>query len=105
MRYKIIWSLFSENIIDEIFEHYKENASYSVAQKLITNIIESTFILESSPLAGSLEELLKDRSEEYHYLISGNYKIIYSVDQGNWLVKIADVFDTRQNPRKIKRKK
>jgi len=52
MDFKIIWSEFAENQIDEIYK---------------------------------------------------KCQIIYSVDQENIFIKIADVFDTRQNPIKIHR--
>lgn len=50
-----------------------------------------------------IEDLLIDRKDGYRYIVCGNYKIIYSVDIELKLIKIADVFDTRQNPIKIKR--
>lgn len=56
-------------------------------------------------LIGVVDELLKTRAEQYRYLVSANYKIIYSIDQENRLIKIADVFDTRQNPIKLIRQK
>jgi len=49
--------------------------------------------------------LLKDRKETYRYLIFKNYKILYSVDSQQNLIKVADVFDTRQNPKKINAKR
>jgi plasmid stabilization system protein ParE len=103
MKYSVFWSEFSERKLDEIFDYYQSRASYKIARKLITEIISGTVILETNPLAGPIEPLLMDRKEEYHYLVCGNYKVIYSVDQINRLVKIADVFDTRQNPMKIGR--
>jgi len=40
--------------------------------------------------------------EEHRYLVEGNYKIIYKrVKEG---VLITDVFDARQDPRKIQRR-
>ncbi|SNA79961.1 Putative plasmid stabilization system protein (fragment) [Flavobacterium psychrophilum] len=51
------------------------------------------------------EELLIDREEIYRYIVCDDYKIIYSVDIKLKFIKIADVFDTRQNPIKIKRNK
>jgi len=54
---------------------------------------------------GQTEFLLENRIIKYHYLVESNYKIIYSVDEENQLIKIADVFDTRQNPKKIDREK
>lgn len=48
------------------------------------------------------EELLKEPKTKYRYIICSNYKIIYSVDTKNGFFKIADVFDTRQYPLKMK---
>ena len=50
-----------------------------------------------------IEDLLVDRDHIYRYIVCDNYKIIYSVNIELKLIKIADVFDTRQNPIKIKR--
>ena len=50
-----------------------------------------------------IEELLIDREDDYRYIVCDNYKIIYSIDIELKLIKIANVFDTRQNPIKIKR--
>ncbi len=106
MKYAIIWSAFAESQLDEIFEYYVENArSYNVAKKLVTKIITETDILAGNPHIGQIEELLPDREEDYRYLVCGNYKIIYTIDNATHRIKIADVFDTRQNPSKIKRNK
>jgi len=61
--------------------------------------------LLKTPQIGQEEELLKQRDVNYRYLVFKNYKLIYSVDTENGFIKISDVFDTRQNPPKLKRKK
>jgi toxin ParE1/3/4 len=48
-----------------------------------------------------LELLLSKRQFEYRYLVEGNYKIIYWIETD--FIKIAAVFDRRQNEKKIKR--
>ncbi len=68
-------------------------------------IINEPKKLIKAPLIGQKEELLKQRETEYRYLVFKNYKLIYSVDNQNGFIKIADVFDTRQNPPKLKRNK
>jgi toxin ParE1/3/4 len=73
--------------------------------KLISKIIKSPDKLKRATFIGQVEEFLNDRPIIYRYLVFKNYKIIYSVDEKNKLIKIADVFDTRQNPSKIKRSK
>ena len=54
---------------------------------------------------GQEEELLKVRDKKFRYLLYKNYKIIYFDDKLELLIKVYDVFDTRQNPIKLKRNK
>ncbi len=105
MTLKIIWSEFAETQLDEIYDYYKNKASSKIAKKLLKGIINETQKLIKTPLIGQEEELLKGREINYRYLVFKNYKLIYSVDMENGFVKIADVFDTRQNPPKLKRTK
>ncbi len=39
MRYKIIWSAFSEKQLDDIFEYYKNSVNIKVAKNIIKQII------------------------------------------------------------------
>ncbi|WP_281225866.1 type II toxin-antitoxin system RelE/ParE family toxin [Flavobacterium aquiphilum] len=105
MGFKIIWSDFAENELDKIFEYHVENASLQIAKNIIKKIISEPNKIISHPEITQIEELLLDRENNYRYLICSNYKIIYSIDTKEKLIKIADVFDTRQNPSKIKRTK
>lgn len=105
MNVKIIWSEFAETQLDEIYEYYKKKTSLKIANKIITGIIKESDKLIKASFIGQEEELLKDREIHYRYLVFKNYKVIYSVDEQNGFIKIADVFDTRQNPPKMKRTK
>lgn len=105
MTLKIIWSEFAETQLDEIYEFYKKEASPRIAKELVKGIINEPKKLIKTPSIGQEEELLKQRENHYRYLVFKNYKLIYSVDKENGFIKIADVFDTRQNPPKIKRTK
>jgi len=103
MKLKVIWSEFAEKQLDEIFQYYFENISELTARNIAKNILIQTEKLSQSPLIGQEEDLLRARKLDYRYIIYTNYKIIYTVDLPNKLVKISDIFDTRQNPIKIKR--
>jgi len=105
MPLKIIWSDFAENQLDKIFEYYCENASLRIAKNLLQKIIAEPNKLLKSPDIGQIENNLQNREDDYRYLVFKNYKIIYAIDNERNLIKIADVFDTRQNPIKIKRVK
>lgn len=103
--FKIVWSSFAESQIDEIFEYYKYIAGIEIAKNLIQGIVNAPNKLIKTPFIGQNEPRLKHRLVHYKYLIYKNYKLIYSVDEENGYIKVADVFDTRQNPIKIGRGK
>jgi len=105
MELKIYWTEFSEKELQNIFEYYREKASYRIAKQLIDGIYNETQKLKKQPKIGQVEELLKDRKQDFRYLLFKNYKIIYWINiQKKW-IEINDVFDTRQNPIKITRTK
>ncbi|EPR70415.1 hypothetical protein ADIWIN_3771 [Winogradskyella psychrotolerans RS-3] len=105
MAFKIIWSELAEIQLDEIYKFYENKAGSNSAKKHLKWIINETNKLIHAPQIGQEEELLKHKKNLYRYLIFKNYKVIYSLDLENRFIKIADVFDTRQNAPKIKRSK
>ncbi|QHI39190.1 hypothetical protein IMCC3317_45950 [Kordia antarctica] len=105
MTFKIIWSAFAETQLDEIYKYYEKKASPRIAKKLLNEIINEPDKLKEAPHIGQEEELLKQRKIQYRYLVYKNYKLIYTVDIEYRFIRIADVFDTRQNPPKLKRTK
>ena len=58
-----------------------------------------TLVLIDFPFLGQKEELLSSRKENFRYLVEGNYKIIYWIDDE--VIRIVSIFDTRQNPEKL----
>ena len=72
-------------------------------KKLINGIYNEAFNLKKHPEIGQKEELLKNRKQEFRYLVYKNYKIIYWINDKEKRIEIIDVFDTRQNPIKIER--
>lgn len=103
MELSIYWTDFSKSELKKIFNHYKENASIYIARKLVTGIVKETLKLRKHPNIGQDEELLKNEPRVFKYIVYKSYKIIYLVDMLNNRIDIFDVFDTRQNPKKMKR--
>ena len=99
--FKILWTDFAINQLKDIFDYHLIKASLNIAQKLAQKIIDATIILENNPKSGRKEDLLKDRSHEFRFLVVKNFKIIYWIDYEFNLIYISMVFDTRQNPKKI----
>ncbi len=103
MELKIYWTDFSKRELKKIFTYYKENANLKVARNLILGIEKETNILRIHPNIGQVEELLIGRKQKFHYLLFKNYKIIYWINKDKKRIEISDVFDTRQNPIKMKK--
>lgn len=100
MSFKIIWSNFAESQLDKISDCYTEKASLKMAKNILKNILTEPERLFKNLELFQIEELLIDRENTYRYIVCDNFKIISSIDKELKLIKIADVFDTRQNPLK-----
>jgi len=103
MEIKLFWTEFATNELQQIFSYYHKKVSHETAKKLISGIYNSCLKLKKQPEIGQIEELLKDREQNFRYVLFQNYKIIYWYNkQKNW-IEIVDIFDTRQNPSKMNR--
>lgn len=101
MGLEIFWSQFAEDKLMDIFQYYKFKAGIKIAKKIVNEIVDKTLILDQNPKIGQIEDLLLERKQEFRYLISSNYKIIYYINSETNKIIIANVFDTRQNPVKL----
>ncbi len=102
MELTVYWTQHAEDKLDDIFQYYKIKASQRTALKLINGIIDTTIDLDKNPEIGQLESLLSERTQEFRYLVHKNYKIIYWVNHSLLRIEIANIFDSRQNPEKMK---
>lgn len=101
MGIRILWTDFARQELKKIFEYHKDAASKTIAKRLVLGIERKTHMLVEHPSAGSKEELLSGRNEEFRYLVYKNYKIIYWLNPDKNQIEITDVFDCRQNPVKM----
>jgi toxin ParE1/3/4 len=95
----VIFTTTALNDLKDI-QVFLEEISENYADKTIDEIYERAFDLENFPELGPREPLLIKYSIIYRYLVQGDYKLIYSIE--NEKVIINRVFDTRQNPKKLK---
>lgn len=105
MGLEIYWTDFSKKELKNIFDYYKEEASLNVARNLVLGITKEAAKLKKHPTIGQEEELLDKDSRDFRYLVFKSYKIIYWVNLEKNRIEVFDIFDTRQNPTKIKRTK
>ncbi len=99
MEIKVFWSEQALCQLEQIFDYYKYKASPVIAKKIVSEIVDRTIQLIENPFSGVREPLLENRQNEYHFLVKGNFKIIY-YKKDNY-VNISAVFDCRQNPDKL----
>jgi plasmid stabilization system protein ParE len=97
---KVLWTKFALASLRDIYLFYKEKASITVASRIRVEVLTSFDQLENHALSGQIEESLEDLNQSHRYILRGQYKIIYKIMRGK--VYITDVFDTRQDPEKIK---
>ena len=106
MELKIYWTDFSKLELKEIYNYYKEKASITLAKSIAIGITQEVDKLKNQPTIGQEEVLLENDFRDFRYVLYNNhYKIIYWVNLEKNRIEIFDVFDTRQNPIKIKRNK
>jgi len=103
MELEVYWTRFAQDKLSDIYDYYEITASSKIARNLVTGIIDQTIKLDKNPNIGQKEELLKNRPEEFRYLVYKNYKIIYWTNTIKNRIDIINVFDTRQNPEKIEK--
>jgi plasmid stabilization system protein ParE len=96
----VVWSDSAIEELRNIYEYYYSKASKRVADKITNSIVDKTIMLEITPRMGQKEELLAHFKQEIRYLVQGNYKIVYLIEEN--IVSIATVFDCRQDPIKLK---
>jgi toxin ParE1/3/4 len=99
---KVKWTSFAVIQLRTIYQYYKDSADTTVARRIKQHIISRANILKAHPQAGQIEETLAVLKQGHRYLVEGHVKLVYK-KTGN-TVYITDVFDTRQNPVKLKKR-
>jgi len=100
---KIFLTQNAKERLKEIYAYYKKEASLRIAKTIKNKIIKEIKKLSKHPELGNEEAALKFLNSGYRKLISGHYKIIYRILDAQ--IIIDTIFDTRQEPEKLKKLK
>jgi len=98
MKQTVYWTFFAEKKLDDIYLYYAKNAGKRFAIKTYNEIVDKSIKLEDNPKLGPIEPLLLGRKEKFRYLVYGNYKMIYWINDKKSQIEIVNLFDCRQNP-------
>ncbi|SMD36792.1 Plasmid stabilization system protein ParE [Reichenbachiella faecimaris] len=90
----------AKEALKNIYAYYQQEGYKAYAQKLKKGILSKVKSLSNHHLRGQLEESLRLLNQDHRYLLAEqHYKIIYFIHENG--VMITDVFDTRQQPKKL----
>lgn len=91
----VIWTT---EALDDLLDIEAFISDATTAENIVDRILAKSRQLENFPESGRKQPT--QTKQEYRYLLEGNYKIIYSYRKNT--VYIHTVFDTRQDPGKLK---
>jgi plasmid stabilization system protein ParE len=92
---------FARNRLDEIDDYYRGEGYARLGRKLRKAIVVKTKLLAKNPEMGQTEEYLLNLHQGHRYIVvESKYKLIYL--EKDRIIYITDIFDTRQNPNKIR---
>jgi plasmid stabilization system protein ParE len=94
------WSLFALKKLQQVHKFYIKIANNEIADKIVDEIFRSVKTLSHSSFIGQQEPALEKLKKDHRYILSHHCKIIYKIDLNT--VYITHVFDSRQNPEKLK---
>ena len=97
---EIVWTKIALVNTRKIHRFYIKTANKEVADKIVRQIFNYVKSLNHSSFIGQSEGLLNFLNKDYRYIVLDHCKIIYKVEKN--IVYITHVFDTRQNPKKLK---
>ncbi|MCB8964436.1 MAG: type II toxin-antitoxin system RelE/ParE family toxin [Bacteroidales bacterium] len=97
---KLVYTEQSLISLNEALEFIVHKVTHEKLIEIRDSILDAADTLKEQPHLGQKEYLLEHLGLEHRRLIVGNYKIIYKLTSD--YIYITDIFDTRQNPAKMK---
>jgi len=95
--YEIRWSEEAVKNLNNIFDYLEKNWSEKEIKKFAQKLEKCINIIRTTPFAFPLSEIMKIRRIVINRQITMYYEVASNV------IYIITLFDTRQNPKKIKR--
>ena len=87
--------------MQQIRNYHSKKGNSGKGRKITYKILEKAKTLENHPYMGQEEENLKTLGQGHRYLLIDKlYKVIYLIPDST--IFITDIFDTRQDPEKMK---
>ena len=98
---KVVYTSQAWLSIDSNIEFlYRQGLTEEKIAEIIDQVFERAESLINFPFSGQTEPMLSSQRKDYRRLTISHYKIIYFIEQET--VFITDIFDSRQDPNKMK---
>ncbi|MCB9291520.1 MAG: type II toxin-antitoxin system RelE/ParE family toxin [Lewinellaceae bacterium] len=87
--------------LKKIYNYYRRLGNGKKGRQIRADVMKAALMLKQHPLMGPKEEHLEHLELDHRFVVvNPHYKVIYRIEQQ--VIFVTDVFDTRQNPGKIK---
>lgn len=95
---KVDWTNEALAQLFDLFEYWERTVGEHRANALADTIAAKTRRLSQFPEMGAIDQQKSNDIIVIRYLLEGHYKIFYTYEREERLVKIRAVHDTRRNP-------
>ena len=97
---KLVYTQQAVTALQECLDFFPSEVATEKVNEIRDRILAKADRLLENPHIGQREEYLEHMGQSHRRVIEGNYKIIYRIE-GEGIV-ITDIFDSRQDPEKMK---
>ena len=97
---KLVYTQQAIDSLQECLDFFPPEVSAEKINEIRDRILSKADKLLVNPYLGQQEEYLEHLGKFHRRVIEGSYKIIYKIEVDS--IVISDIFDSRQNPSKMK---
>jgi toxin ParE1/3/4 len=97
---KLVYTEQALKSLEESLEFISPQVTIETLKTIRNNILDRADKLVENPSSGKREEYLEHLGLDHRRVIESHYKIVYRVIDKT--VYITDIFDSRQDPKKMK---
>src|SRR5258708_7072973 len=97
---KLFYTQQALDSLQECLDFFPSEVPSEKVNEICDRILAKADKLLINPHIGQVEEYLEHLDKSHRRVIEGNYKIIYRIE--NEIIYVTDIFDSRQDPAKMK---
>lgn len=97
---QIVLTDYAKINLAKIYGYLSKYASIEIAKNVKNGVLEHISTLLKHAKLSQLEEDLQELGKNHRRLVYKHYKIVYRIEGDT--IYITDIFDSRQDPEKIK---